>query len=183
MKKQASHEQYEQLQREIEEYKGKYLRALADYQNLERRVKEEREAQTKYASQKIVYALLEIFDIFEKVWEHNKSDEGLKLGINGFWEVLSENGVKKIETAGKKFDPYFMECTEVVESDKDDIVIEEVRSGYSIKDKVLRVAQVKVGKKTENLEAEQTRFRASKEQTTDNKGNEKDEKKCNVLFT
>lgn len=163
MKKQASEEQ---LEKDLEECKGKYLRALADYQNLERRVKGERETYIKYASQKILYTLLESFDIFEKVWEHDKDNEGLKLGISGFWKVLSEQGVKKIETVGKKFDPYFMECTEVVESDKEDIVIEEVRPGYSIEDKILRVAQVKVGKKKEN-----------KEQIIDNKENEKNEAK------
>lgn len=146
MKKQITSEQYETVQKQLEEYKGKYLRALADYQNLEKRVNQEREAQIKYASQKIIHELLVIFDTLEKVLEHNKNDEGLKLGINGFWGVLSGNGVKKIEVLGKRFDPHIMECTEVVESDKDDVVVKEVRPGYMVWDKVLRVTQVKVGK-------------------------------------
>ena len=138
-----------ELQKEKEEWKGKYLRALADYQNLEKRVREEREEQVKYASQKIIYELLTVLDTFEKTEEH-LPDSGLRLGVQGFLTVLKENGVRKIEVLNKKFDPHIMECIEAVESEKEGEVIEEIRPGYLLWDKVVRVAQVKVGKKIEN---------------------------------
>jgi ribosomal protein S6 len=48
-----------------------------------------------------------------------------------------------------------MECVEVVESEKEGEVVEEVRAGYKLEDKVIRVAQVKVGKKDINKKAEE----------------------------
>ncbi len=134
------------LQQEIEEWKSKYFRALADYQNLEKRVKAERTELVKYASEKIIYELLAVLDTLEKA-ERHLSDPGLTLGVKSFWMVLAGNGVKRIEVLGKKFNPHEMECVEVVESEKEDEVIEEVRAGYKLEDKVIRVAQVKVGKK------------------------------------
>ncbi|MBI4991192.1 nucleotide exchange factor GrpE [Candidatus Gottesmanbacteria bacterium] len=137
------------LQQEIEEWKGKYFRALADYQNLEKRVKVQEKELVKYASEKIIHELLAVLDTFEQAEEHLK-DPGLTLGVKSFWEVLVKHGVVKIEALGKKFNPHEMECVEVVESEKEDDVIEEVRAGYKLEDKVIRVAQVKVGKKIEN---------------------------------
>lgn len=142
----------EQVQKELEEWKGKYLRALADYQNLEKRISQDRQEQEKYASGKVIHEMLTVFDTLEKAQKHLK-DPGLSLGVKGFWEVLKRFGVQKIEVYGKKFDPIHMECTEVVESDRDDEIVEEVRPGYSLHSKVLRVARVKVGKKkTEHKE-------------------------------
>lgn len=142
------------LQQEIEEWKGKYFRALADYQNLEKRVKLQREELVKYASEKIIYELLVVLDTLEKAEEHLK-DSGLALGVKNLWTVLAGNGVKRIEVLGKKFNPHEMECVEVVESEKEDEIIGEVRAGYKLEDKVIRVAQVKVGKKNINQKAEE----------------------------
>ena len=153
MKKQQE-SQIELLKKEIEEWKGKYLRALADYQNLEKRVGEERQHQIKYAAEKIIYELLDVYDTLEKVEKHI-NDQGLRLGIKSFWMVLAENGITRIEVIGKKFDPHLMECVEVVESEKEGEVVEEVRAGYKLEDKVIRVAQVKVGKKDINKKAEE----------------------------
>jgi len=153
MKKQQE-SQIELLKKEIEEWKGKYLRALADYQNLEKRVSSERQHQAKYAAEKIIYELLNAYDTLEAAKKHIKN-EGLRLGVEGFWTVLAKNGVTRIEAVGKKFDPHLMECVEVVESEKEGEVVEEVRAGYKLEDKMIRVAQVKVGKKDINQKAEE----------------------------
>jgi molecular chaperone GrpE len=144
----------EGLREEIEAWRGKYLRALADYQNLERRVNQDWEEQRKLASRKIIQDILGVFDTLEKADKHLK-DPGLTLGVKSFWSVLEANGVKKIEVLGKKFDPQLMECVEVVEGGKDGEVIEEVRAGYMVWDRVIRVAQVKVGKKNIERKAEE----------------------------
>lgn len=143
----------EELRKEVDVWKGKYLRALADYQNLERRVNQDREEQIKLASKKITQDILGVFDTLEKADKHLK-DPGLTLGVKSFWSVLEANGVKKIEVLGKKFDPQLMECVEVVESDKDGEAVEEVRAGYMVWNRVIRIAQVKVGKKNIEKRAE-----------------------------
>lgn len=139
----------EKLKKEVEEWKSKYLRALADYQNLEKRVTEQKQEITKYAAEKIIQDLLIVLDTLEKAEVHLK-DPGLTLGIKSFKTVLENNGLKKIEVVEKKFDPQEMECIEVVGNEKGDDVIEELRAGYKLGDKVIRVAQVKVGKKSNN---------------------------------
>lgn len=134
------------LKQEVESWKSKYLRALADYQNLEKRVNFQRQETVLYAAQKIIHELLAVLDTLEKAEKH-LNDAGLTLGVKNFRTVLETNGLKKIEVVGKKFDPLEMECIEVVGDSKGDDVIEELRSGYKLGDKIIRVAQVKVGKR------------------------------------
>lgn len=146
MNKKADDSQVEQLQKQIEEWKGKYLRALADYQNLEKRISIERQEDIKFATRNIILKLLAVLDSLEKL-EETVKDQGLELALKQFKEVLHQEGIVKIGVVGKKFDPHLMECIEVVESDKDSEILEEYQKGYMMHDKILRVARVKVGKK------------------------------------
>ncbi len=146
MVKKTTDTDIEKLKNEAEEWKGKYLRALADYQNLEKRFGEQRQEIVKYASEKIIKELLIVLDTFEKAQEHLK-DAGLALGVQNFQTVLEGNGFSRIDVLGKKFDPLQMECIEVVGDSRADDVIEELRTGYKLADKVIRVARVKVGKR------------------------------------
>lgn len=135
----------DKLKQESEDWKLKYLRALADYQNLEKRVIQQKQEIVKYATEKVIYELLVVLDTFEKAEKHI-NNPGLSLGVKDFRTVLETNGLKKIEVIGKKFDPLEMECVEIVVDSKGDEVIEESRTGYRLGDKVIRVARVKVGK-------------------------------------
>ncbi len=146
MKKTNQEKKIEQLTQELEECKKKHLRALADYQNLEKRMVKQLEEERRYASEGILLDLLNVLDTLQKAEEHLK-DEGLALAVNNFKNILETNGIKKIEVINKQFNPYEMECVELVKSDKNDVVVEEIRPGYSLRGKVIRVAQVKVGKK------------------------------------
>jgi molecular chaperone GrpE len=130
--------------RQGEEWKEKYLRALADYQNLQRRTSEEVERVRAFASEVILDRLFPVVDTFEKAAAHVK-DPGLTLALKELMAVIEEQGVKRMSVVGKVFDPHTMECIEVVEGD-DGIVMHEILPGYMLNDKVLRVAQVKVGK-------------------------------------
>lgn len=131
------------LENQIATLEENLKRALADYQNLERRVLNERAELIKYSNQELLKTLLPSFDnlyLAEKYIE----DEGIKLTVKKLTENLEEVGVKKIEVENKKFDPNTMECIDVVEGKKD-MVISEVRPGFMLFDKVIRPAQVKVG--------------------------------------
>jgi len=135
----------EELESEVSKWKEKYLRALADYQNLEKRVVETRSEDVKYAAKNIVVKFLPVLDTFAKVQQHLK-DQGLDLALKQLGDFLADEKIEKIEVIGKKFDPHTMECIEVI-GDGDE-VIEELRPGYTMHDQVIRVAQVKVGKRT-----------------------------------
>ena len=146
----------ETLNKEIEEWKNKYLRALADYQNLEKRIQSERVNEIRFATKSLVVKLLPVIDVLEKAQEV-LNDQGLTLALKQFSDVLRSEQVEKIEVLGKKFDPYLMECVEAVECDsqKENIVLEEITTGYLMHGKVIRIAQVKVGKKNINLQEEE----------------------------
>jgi len=133
-----------EVNKEAEEWKGKYLRALADYQNLEKRTQGEKQEIRKYAADTVTARLLPALDILTAASAHIK-DTGLELALKELSAVLSEQGVERIPVVGKPFDPHQMECIEVV-AGTDNIVVEELLPGYRLHDKILRVAQVKVGK-------------------------------------
>ena len=133
----------EELETYVQQWKDKYLRALADYQNLEKRIAQSRVEEAKYAAKNLIVRLLPVLDTLTKAHEHLQ-DQGLTLAIKQFSDLLAEEKVEKIEVMGKKFDPHKMECIEVI--GEGDEVTEEVRAGYKMHDQVIRVARVKVGK-------------------------------------
>jgi len=135
----------EELKAQIEEWKNKYMRALADYQNLEKRASEQVGEVRKFAAERILSRMLPVVDTFGKASEHIK-DTGLELALKELYAVLAEQGVERIEVMGHPFDPHQMECIEVVDG-PDNEVVEEVLPGFRLHGKILRVAQVKVGKK------------------------------------
>ena len=143
MKKQTN-ENIENIKKEVDEWKSKYLRALADYQNLERRTQEDKKQTRTFATEIILARLLPVVDTFAKAREHLK-DTGLDLAFKELLAVLEEQGVERIDVLGKLFNPHEMECVEVI-SGEENKVIEEILPGYRFRGKILRVAQVKVGK-------------------------------------
>lgn len=141
-----------ELKNEIELWKNKYLRALADYQNLEKRVASQKVELVQYATESFIKKLLPAIDILEKASIH-MDDPGLDLALKQLYDVFKTEQLEKIEVLSKPFDPITMECVEVVECDKNDIVLEEIQKGYTLAGKIIRIARVKVGKKkTDNID-------------------------------
>ena len=134
----------DELKRKLEESENKYKRALADYQNLEKRVAEDKREWMLTANKNLLLRILPILDTLMLAVKHS-GDESLHVSINQFLDILKSEGVTRIETKDKDFDPGLMEGIERVTGEKDK-VIEETRAGYMLNDNVLRPAQVKVGK-------------------------------------
>jgi molecular chaperone GrpE len=132
------------LKTRVTELEQHYRRALADYQNLEKRTFEEKREWIRSGNKDLILKLLPVLDILMLAAKHIK-DQGLDLSIQQFLGVLETEGVKKIETLGKEFDPHKMECVEIIEG-KENKVLEELRIGFTLNEKVIRPAQVKVGK-------------------------------------
>src|SRR3989304_764801 len=87
-------------------------RALADYQNLEKRIIEEKSNWIRTANKDLILKLLPVLDNLFLAQKHI-TDEGLDLSIQKFLQVLAEDGVERIETLGRDFDPHTMECVSV----------------------------------------------------------------------
>lgn len=132
------------LKKRNEELENQVKRVLADYQNLEKRVREERINWIKTANKELLLRLLPVLDTLILAGQHVQN-QGLQLSIQQFLGVLKNEGVERIETVGKEFDPKLMECVDTVEGEEGKVV-EEVRAGYTLNDQVIRPAQVRVGR-------------------------------------
>lgn len=136
----------EEKENELEHIENQLKRALADYQNLEKRIAGEKGEWIKIANKDLLLKLLPGLDSLILAETHTQ-DEGVKLSIKHFLDILEQAGVKKIETVGKDFNPNFMEAVSTMEG-QEGKVIEEVRQGYTLFDTILRPAQVVVGSKS-----------------------------------
>lgn len=138
-------ENLSKFEEELKDIEGKYKRALADYQNLEKRVREERIQWIKTANKDIIIRILPIVDTLLLAQKHS-DEKTMTVVTQQFLDLLKSEGVIRIDTKDKKFDPKLMECITVIEGD-DGKVLEELRAGFLLHDTVLRPAGVKVGKK------------------------------------
>lgn len=146
-------EQLEVAKKEVEQYKDKYLRAVAEFDNYRKRTLKEKAELLLNGSEKTVCAFLPILDDFEraiadKTEDVNAIKEGRQIIFNKFNKTLESLGVKKIETEGKDFDVDFHEAVAMVPGmgdDKKGKVIDCVQTGYQLNDKVIRHAKVAVG--------------------------------------
>ena len=139
----------EELEKEIEQLKEKYLRALADYQNLLRRFEEEKSAIAFEASSQVIRDFLEVLDDMEKAEEFVK-DKGLSLVKEKFKKLLEKWGVEEIEVEGRSFDPEVAEVVDTVEGEEENKVVKVFQKGYKRDGKVIRVAKVQVSKKVKS---------------------------------
>lgn len=139
----------EEIARQGEEYKTKYLRAVADYQNYERRVQDQRIEWIKTANKSVFNKLLAFLDDLERA-ELFIKDPNLAHVKESFSKLLKNEGLEEIEVLGKPYDPHNAEVIDMKEGKEDNMVLAVLRKGYTYNGQLLRVAQVTVSKKIEN---------------------------------
>lgn len=149
-------EELKNLQKELMEYKDKYLRVLAESENARKRLQKEKQEMTRYAIENVIAEFLHPLDNLEKALSmaQNMTDDvknwafGFQMILSQFKDVLAANGVIAIESVGTHFDPHLHEAVEVVETDDQEpgTVIEESMRGYKMGDRTIRPARVKVVK-------------------------------------
>ena len=128
---------------QIKDLEDQLKRAVADYRNLERRSFEEQREAIRFANKHLVEALLPAFDTLFLAGKYT-NDESVKLTIARLLEVLKDNGIEKVDTKNVKYNAETMEGVEIVNGEKD-MVVEEIRPGFTVNGKLIRPAQVKVG--------------------------------------
>jgi len=129
--------------------KNQLARALADYDNLRKRIEREKEDLEKLAGLKFILRLLPLLDNLRSAQNHLK-DAGLAITIGEFENIIKEEGIEEIKpNKGDLFDHNLHEVIDVVENSQEENKIEEVvLSGWKFRDGiVIRHAKVKVGKK------------------------------------
>ena len=152
--KDAKIEELTKINKELEE-KVKY--AQAEIINYRKRKDEEVNNMLKFANQDLIVDLIPILDNFERAlkFDEDKLDENQKKFLAGFkmlyasyQDVLKKYGVEEIETKAKEFDPMLHEAlmTNKDETKVNDIILECLLKGYTLKGKVIRPAKVVVNK-------------------------------------
>lgn len=134
--------------KEIVELKNQLARALADYDNLRKRIESEKEAWEKIAASKVVLQLLPVFDMLLDAQKHLK-DAGLEIVIGEFRKSLYDLGVEEIRVeVGDEFNPLEEEVVEMVAEGRENTVAEVVQIGWKIRGEsfIIRPAKVKVNK-------------------------------------
>lgn len=150
-----SNEKIEKLQEENKTLNEKVLRITAEMQNMRRRYEEEISSICKYDGEELIIKILGIVDNFEraiKLDDRDLTDElskflsGFKMIYTNLLSILNNMDVKEIDCKGLEFDPNKMEAvlTEKDENLPANVVLEVLQKGYTYKDKVIRVAMVKV---------------------------------------
>ena len=138
---------------EAEQWKDKYIRLVAEFENYKKRTLKEKSELILNGSEKTVAAILPILDDFERATADKTEDpqaikEGYELIYKKFLKALETLGVHKIETDNADFDVDYHEAIAMVPGmgdDKKGKVIDCVQTGYTLNDKVIRHAKVAVG--------------------------------------
>lgn len=139
----------QELEGELKKLEDQLKRALADYQNLERRMDDERKLLGQLSAEILIEKLLPILDNLENAQSH-LNDRGLEMVLKQFREVLAREGVEEIDSEGRDFDPNLHEAIEVTDGENNGRIVKVARKGYKINNKVLRPSQVVVEGKKEN---------------------------------
>lgn len=151
---------FDQTQKQLAEQKAKVednfnrlVRLQADFDNYRKRVQKEKEEFFKYASVSLCEALLPVLDNFQLALAASEQDpakvlEGVEMIYRQLQDVLQKEGLEPIEAVGREFDPSRHEAImqENTDAHPDNTVIEELRRGYYLRDRLLRPAMVKVAK-------------------------------------
>ncbi len=152
-------EEYERLKAERDQLLDRLARLQAEFENARKREQRERAEFRDYATGNVVEQFLPVLDNFELALKANGSAEQLRTGVElivkQMEEVLRSLSVQPIETVGIIFDPRIHEAIESVEREDvpDHQVIEEIRRGYRIKERMLRPALVRVASNPNQKEA------------------------------
>ncbi len=140
-------------QGETQKNYDRYLRALAEVENIKKRSLREREEYLKWANVSLIKKLLPVIDDFHRaidVAQKSKDIEGLIKGVEmtarTLDDLLKGEGVMVIDSLGKPFDPQFHQALSVEPSEEhpENTVIEQLQKGYVIHDRVIRPSLVKV---------------------------------------
>lgn len=149
----------ENLQKELQQQKEKYLRLYAEFENYKKVSNKEKEEIVSHSNEKLIAELLPVIDNFELAIKHAGNEnnpkwvESLKTGLDNtlkeFLRVLEKFGLRQIETVGKPFNPEVHHAVATVETSQmeENMVVEELRKGYIYRDKVLRASLVTVSKR------------------------------------
>ena len=137
------------------ELQDKYLRQAAEFDNYRKRTIKEKAELIKSAAEKLMVAELPVVDDMDRALENMEKGadaeaciEGFKLIVQKFKNILTQQGLEKIDTDGQDFDTDFHEAIALIPAPAEELkgkILDCVQQGYKLGDKVIRHAKVAVG--------------------------------------
>lgn len=154
-KQEESTNELDELKAKADEYLNGWKRAKADYLNYKKESEGKMKDMIQFANAKLISEIIPIYENFKLAIRHIPEEDKNKDWVMGFSHIkkqfqdfLESLGIKEIKTVGEKFNPEIHEALDSAENDEydSDIIFEEISAGYTLHDKVLKPAQVKVTK-------------------------------------
>ena len=144
-----------EIQKEDQDFKEKYIRLYSEYENYRKRTAKEKIDLITNASENVIKELLPILDDFERAIDNNKNvddasvlKEGFDLIYSKMHKGLINQGLKPMEANGKDFDSEIHEAITKIPAPNEKLkgkVVDVIEKGYQINEKVIRYAKVVVG--------------------------------------
>ncbi|MEC7999252.1 MAG: nucleotide exchange factor GrpE [Bacteroidota bacterium] len=144
-----------EIQKEDQDFKEKYIRLYSEYENYRKRTAKEKIDLITNASENVIKELLPILDDFERAIDNNKNVEDASVLKEGFDLIYSKmqkglinQGLKPMEANGKDFDSEIHEAITKIPAPNEKLkgkVVDVIEKGYQINEKVIRYAKVVVG--------------------------------------
>jgi len=155
IKEESAEEKLLRLEAELKDANEKYLRVLAEEQNLIKRQSTEKDEFVKYANQEIISEFISVYDHLKlsigSLPDNEKESawvKGVEYTVKQFKDLLSVNGVEEIKSVGEKFNPAEMEAidgsTSSPQGGAGEKVAKEIMPGYKLNGKVIRAARVTI---------------------------------------
>ncbi len=146
------------LQAEIGEWKDKYMRLLAEFDNFKKRSYKEKADLIQTAGKEVIMCMVEVLDDSERAEKQMETatditaiKEGTQLVFNKLRNTLQQKGLKAFESKGEEFDVEKHEAvTEIPAIGMEGKVVDELEKGYTLNEKLIRHAKVVVGKSSDN---------------------------------
>jgi len=140
-------------ERKSKEYLNRLKYLQADFENYRKRVEKEIYEVARASNEKLIVNLLGVIDELELALRSGQETEnkqalleGVQMTLKKLYATLGQEGLARIESIGKSFDPRLHEVvTKVpVEESDEHVIVEEIRTGYVLRDKVIRPSMVKI---------------------------------------
>jgi molecular chaperone GrpE len=155
-------DELEKLKSEVAELKDRNLRLFAEFDNMRKRNERERQELIRYAHEEVIVEMLGFYEDFERCVEAARKNpghqtgllKGVEMTLKRMQDLLKKYDVKPIDAVGKKFDHNLHEALMTADSQEheDQTVLEVFQKGYTLGDRVVRTAKVKVSKRVEEKE-------------------------------
>lgn len=148
----------EELEKSVKELQDKYIRALAEIENIQRRALKEQEDAAKFGATLLAKDIICFVDNLERAAkccpkcndnkEVSSFVEGIHIIVKDILSSLEKHGIKKVESTGKVFNPEFHQAVAEVEAEDHDsgVVVETLQTGYTLNGRLIRAATVTVAK-------------------------------------